>query len=137
MGCLGLESACIAVLSVPQIGKELAGAENSLELQVLLLLLRSARNSDLCASTVVYGVLGVEPSPFLTLTVLSPSEPYPQPGAVFRTWLLHCSTIFPLQGVLCVLLAYLLASDGFLNNRGKVMGQESQVSVVERYVPEP
>lgn len=68
MGCVGLESACIAVLSVPQTGKELAEAENSLELRVLLLLLRSARISDLCASTVVYGVLGVEPSPFLMLT---------------------------------------------------------------------
>ena len=89
MGCVGLESACIAVLSVPQTGNELAGAENSLELRVLLLMLRSARISDLCASTVVYEVLGVELNPFLKLTVLSPSEPYPQLGTVFRTWLLH------------------------------------------------
>lgn len=57
-GMFGLESAWIAVLSVPQTDKELVEAENSLELLVLLPPLRSARISDLCASTVVYGVLG-------------------------------------------------------------------------------
>lgn len=38
----GLESALIAVLSVPQTVKELAGAENNLELLALLLPLRCA-----------------------------------------------------------------------------------------------
>lgn len=75
-GMFGLESAWIAVLSVPQTGKELVEAENSLELLVLLPPLRSARISDLCASTVVYGVLGVEPSPFLQLTQYFPQVSY-------------------------------------------------------------